>query len=264
MTGAAMDLQDKMILITGATGGIGSATARHLAARGARLLLLDRDQSALDKLAADIDGAMACKAGDIREPEVTEAAVEQGMALFGRIDGAFLNAGIEGRVAPFGEQTLDDFEQVMAVNVRSVFIGLSCLMPVMRAQGAGSVVITSSAAGLRASSGLSPYVTSKHALIGLMRTAALEGAGQNVRVNTIHPGAIDTRMIHDLEKKMSPDDRERGRAAITAGIPAGRYGKPEEVAALVAFLLGDAAAFCNGGTYQIDGAGMAGPRARQF
>lgn len=264
MMGAAMDLQDKVILITGATGGIGSATARHLAAKGARLLLLDREQSSLESLSEEIDGSTACISGDIREPSVSQAAVAQGMALFGRIDGAFLNAGIEGRVAPFGEQSLEDYEQVMAVNVRSVFIGLSCLMPVMRAQGAGSVVITSSAAGLRASSGLSPYIASKHALVGLMRTAALEGAEQNVRVNTIHPGAIDTRMIHDLEKKMSPDDRERGRAAITAGIPAGRYGKPEEVAALVAFLLGDAAAFCNGGTYQIDGAGMAGPRARKF
>ena len=95
-----MDLQDKVILITGATGGIGAATARHLAAKGAWLLLLDRDQPALDALAADIDGALACKAGDIREPEVTQAAVEQGMALIGRIDGAFLNAGGRGACGP--------------------------------------------------------------------------------------------------------------------------------------------------------------------
>lgn len=98
----------------------------------------------------------------------------------------------------------------------------------------------------------------------MMRTCALEGAGYSVRVNTIHPGAIDTRMIRDLEKKFSPEDLERGRKAITAGIPAGRYGTPEEVAALVAFLLGDDAGFCNGGTYQIDGASLAGPRARKF
>lgn len=259
-----MELQGKVILITGATGGIGAGTARHLAAQGARLLLLDRDQEPTDALAADLANATACAAGDISTPAATEAAVALGMALFGRIDGAFLNAGTEGRVAPFGTQTLEDFDQVMAVNVRSVFIGLSCLMPVLRAQGAGSVVITSSTAGLRASSGLSPYIASKHAVVGLMRTAALEGAAQNVRVNTIHPGPIDTRMMRALEEKMSPDDVQRGRTAITAGIPAGRYGKVEEVAALAAFLLSDAAAFCNGATYQIDGASMAGPTARKF
>lgn len=258
------DMSEKVILITGAAGGIGAVTAQHLAARGAKLVLLDLQAKAAAALAETIKGSVACEGGDISDPAVTKAAVSQAMQHFGRIDGAFLNAGMEGRVAAFEAQEIADFDRVMAVNVRSVFIGLASLMPVMKAQGSGSIVITSSAAGLRASAGLGPYVASKHALLGLMRTAALEGAGHNVRVNTIHPAAIDTRMIHDLESKMSPTDRDRARAVITAGIPAGRYGTPDEVAALVVFLLSDAAAFCNGSTYQVDGASMAGPRARNF
>ena len=256
--------QDKVVLITGATGGIGAVTARRLAGLGAHLVLVDRDPAPLAALADSLGAATVTASGDIADAATTRDAVDRAMARFGRIDGAFLNAGMEGRVAPVEAQDLADFDRILQVNVRSVFIGLACVMPVMKAQGAGSVVITSSAAGLRASSGLAPYVASKHALVGLMRAAALEGAAQNVRVNTIHPGAIDTRMIRDLERKMSPDDLDRGRASITAGIPAGRYGQPEEVAALVIFLLGDEAAFCNGGTYQVDGASLAGPRARKF
>lgn len=259
------DLTGKTILITGATGGIGAQTARHLVDSGAQVALLDRDAAANDDLARELGGAaLACPGGDIADPATTRAAVDLALTRFGRLDGAFLNAGMEGRVAPVEDQDLADFDRVMAVNVRSVFVGLACVMPLLKARGSGSVVITSSSAGLRASSGLSPYVTSKHALIGLMRTAALEGAGHNVRVNTIHPGAIDTKMIRALEEKMSPDDQARGRAALTAGIPAGRYGTVQEVAALVGFLLSDAAGFCNGGTYQIDGATLAGPRARKF
>lgn len=255
-------MQGKVILITGATGGIGAVTARYLAGQGAKVVLLDRGDTS--ELAADIPGALSCDGGDITDPAVTEGALAQAISAHGRLDGAFLNAGTEGRVAPVEAQSLEDFDRVMAVNVRSVFIGLAAVMPVMKAQKAGSVVITSSAAGLRASAGLAPYVASKHALLGLMKAAALEGAAHGVRVNTIHPSAIDTRMIRDLERKMSPDDHERAKAAITAGIPAGRYGTPEEVAALVGFLLSDAAGFCNGSAYQIDGAALAGPRARNF
>ncbi|GHF67394.1 SDR family NAD(P)-dependent oxidoreductase [Seohaeicola zhoushanensis] len=257
-------MTDRVILITGAAGGIGSATARRLAGEGARLVLLDQTEEAVEALAATLETEVLTASGDIVEPATTRDAVDQAVRRFGRIDGAFLNAGMEGRVTAIEDQALDDFDRIMQVNVRSVFIGLACVMPLMKAQEAGSVVITSSAAGLRASSGLAPYVTSKHAVIGMMRTAALEGAGHNVRVNTIHPGAIDTRMIRELEMKFSPDDLERGRKTITAGIPAGRYGTPEEVAALVSFLLSDEAGFCNGGTYQIDGASLAGPRARKF
>lgn len=258
------DFRDKVILITGAAGGIGSATAARLATEGARLVLLDQDADVVEALAKGLAVESITGSGDIVEEATTRNVVGRAMVSFGRIDGAFLNAGMEGRVAPIQHQKLEDFDRVMQVNVRSVFIGLACVLPVMKAQQSGSLVITSSAAGLRASSGLSPYVTSKHALIGMMRTAALEGAADNVRVNTIHPGAIDTRMIRELERKFSPDDLERGHAALTAGIPAGRYGTPEEVAALVCFLLSDEAGFCNGGTYQIDGAIMAGPRARKF
>ena len=258
------EFDGKVILITGATGGIGSVTARSLAGQGARLVLLDQDAQAVEALAEGLEVETLTGSGDIVEEATTRTIVDRAMASFGRIDGAFLNAGMEGRVARIEDQCVQAFDRVLQVNVRSVFIGLACVLPVMKAQQAGSVVITSSSAGLRASSGLSPYVTSKHALIGLMRTAALEVAGFNVRVNTIHPGPIETRMIQSLEEQFSPSDVERGKAAMKAGIPAGRYGSPDEVAALVSFLLGDASGFCNGGTYQIDGGAIAGPRARKF
>ena len=153
---------------------------------------------------------------------------------------------------------LDVFEQVIAVNVTGVWLGLKYVIPVMRERGGGSIVITSSTAGIGGTAGMSAYTTSKHAVIGMMRTAALECASMGIRVNTVNPAPIETRMMRSLEEMRvaAADDSEvtveRTKQAYSARIPLQRYGNPEEVARLMMFLASDDSSYCTGGVYMID------------
>ncbi|KTS38644.1 oxidoreductase [Methylobacterium indicum] len=252
-------LSRKVAIITGAAGGIGSAMAVSFAREGATLLLVDRDEAALNGLVARI-GPERCSTcvADISDPEDVERATATAVDRYGRLDILMSNAGIEGRVLPLAEYPLDAFDRVMAVNVRGVFLSLRAAMPAMQESGGGSIVITSSIAGLRGFAGLSAYAASKHAVLGLMRCAALEGAAYGIRVNTIHPSPIETRMMRAIEEGAAPGAAEAAKAEFAARIPAGRYGTPEEVAALALFLAGDESGFCSGGAYSVDGAMSAG------
>ena len=251
-----MDFNDKVALITGGGNGIGRATASGFANRGARVIVVDSDQAAGEATA----GILRQQGGDAYfiPADVTKSAdvrnyVKLALEKYGAIDCFHNNAGIEGSVAPTHEYDEDMFDRVMAVNVKGVFLGLRHVLPVMLKQGRGAVVNTASVAGLVASPGMPAYVASKHAVIGLTKTAAGEVARSGVRVNCICPGPIDTRMIHSLESMISADDPASVGTRYQSNIPIGRYGTADEVANLAVFLCSDLASNITGAQYVVDG-----------
>jgi len=214
-----MDFHGKVALITGAGNGIGRAAALGFAGRGAKVVVVDRDEAAGE-----------ATAGILRQ---------QGS------DSLFVAADVT--------RSADVQNYVKLVNVKGVFLGLRHVLPVMIGQGRGAVVNTASVAGLVASPGMSAYVASKHAVIGLTKTAAGEVARSGVRVNAVCPGPIDTRMIHSLESMLNPDDPSSVGSRYQSNIPIGRYGTAEEVANLVLFLSSDLASNITGAQYVVDG-----------
>ena len=246
-------LQDKVAIITGGSGGIGEAAATRYLAEGAKVVLVDLDGEALATVAARLGDDVAVYAGDITTPETNAGMVALATERFGGVDIFLANAGIEGTVAPLTTQSVEVFDRVMAVNVRGVWLGLQAVFPAMAKRGGGSVVITSSVAGIGGTAGLSPYVTSKHAVIGMMRCAALEGAADRIRVNTVNPSPVETRMMRALEDGMMPGDGQAAHATIAAGIPLGAYAQPADIANMMCFLASDEARFMTGGVYMVDG-----------
>jgi NAD(P)-dependent dehydrogenase (short-subunit alcohol dehydrogenase family) len=253
-----MRLTGKTAMITGGAGGIGVAVAKRFIAEGANVMIADLDEQRLAGISARLGPNAGHMAIDVTDPQSGRRLVAETLVRFGSVDVALLNAGIEGPVGLIPDTPLEAFDQVMAVNVRSVWIGLAALMPAMRQNGGGSIVITSSTAGMRGHAGMAPYSTSKHALIGLMRSAALEGAPHNIRVNTIHPAPIDTRMIAAINAGRNPSDPSIARKAMESTIALKRYGTVEEVAALILYLASDEASYCTGAMYPIDGGLNAG------
>jgi NAD(P)-dependent dehydrogenase (short-subunit alcohol dehydrogenase family) len=220
-------------------------------------MLVDLDGNRLAALARSIgDDRADWTAADVTDAEQVKAYVARTVERFGGVDVSLLNAGLEGKVAPLTEQSDDDFDKVIAVNVRGVWLGLKYTLPAMAKRGGGSIVITASTAGIRAVPGIAPYICSKHAVIGLMRSGAMEGAKDKIRVNTVNPSPIETDMIHRLEDAYNPN---RGnRQPMAEATPLRRYGQPEEVARLMLFLASDDASFCTGGVYMVDGGVSAG------
>jgi len=245
--------EGKVALITGAAAGIGRATATRLAAEGARLVLVDRDTEQLADVAKQV-GAEAQLEADVSDEAAVVDYVAQTVARCGGIDLFVNNAGIEGRVAPIVELTAEDFDKVMAVNARGVFLGLREVLRAMtRAGKGGAIVNTASMAGIRGGPSFSPYIASKHSVVGLTRTAALEVGPLGIRVNAVAPGHIDTRMARDLDKVHSPEDPELVKRQREARVPLGRYGSAEEVANVITFLLGPDASYVTGNVVLIDG-----------
>jgi NAD(P)-dependent dehydrogenase (short-subunit alcohol dehydrogenase family) len=243
----------QVAVITGAAGGFGRAAATRLAGEGARVVLVDVAEAALREAAAGIDGALAVVADVSQEADV-DAYVAAAVDEHGRIDLFFNNAGIEGRMAPMTELSVSDFDRVVAVNARGVFLGLRAVLKVMKARSSGAVVNTASMAGIRGAATFSPYVASKHAVVGLTRCAALEGAPFGIRVNAIAPGHIDTRMARDLTAQIDPADPEGVFRKTAARVPLQRYGTAEEVASLALWLLSAEASYLSGSVHLIDGA----------
>jgi NAD(P)-dependent dehydrogenase (short-subunit alcohol dehydrogenase family) len=178
--------------------------------------------------------------------------------VFGRIDAFFNNAGVEGLVAPIPDYDLADFQRVLAVNVVGVFLGMKHVIPVMADGGGGSIINTSSVAGLMGSPGLCAYIASKHAVIGLTRTAAIECAPKKIRVNSVNPGPVDSPMMASIEKQAAPQAPQAVRDQFAQMIPFGRYATVGEVAKIVAFLASDESEYMTGGVYLVDGGMTAG------
>ena len=253
-------LSGKVAVITGGAGGIGRAAASLFVAEGAKVVLVDLDEAALRGVAGGLPGeSVAYVAADTTEPAEVERFVRAAVERFGGIDVFLANAGIEGQIHPIPDYPIEVFDRVMAVNVRGVWLGLKYVIPEMARRGGGSIVITSSTAGIRGTAGVSPYTTSKHAVIGMMRSAAIECAPLGIRVNTVNPAPTETRMMRSLERMradLATDGAttpEEMKAISASRIPLARYGEPEEVARLMLFLASDESSFCTGGVYMVDG-----------
>jgi NAD(P)-dependent dehydrogenase (short-subunit alcohol dehydrogenase family) len=252
-------LDDKVAIVTGGAGGIGAATALLFAQEGARVLLVDRDEQALRTAAESIDqDRVAICAADVSSPTDTERYVATAVERLGGLDILFSNAGIEGAVAPIRAGSLEEFDRVIAVNLRGVWLALRAAIPRIAERGGGSIVITSSVAGLVGSPGLAPYVASKHALIGLAKAAAIECAPLGIRVNCVNPGPIENRMMRSIEEQLSPGSADKAKQGFLSLVPLGRYGRNEEIARLVLFLASDDSSYSTGSVFVADGGFVAG------
>lgn len=247
-------LTGKVAVITGGAGGIGQAVGNCFAAEGAKVLLVDLNEQGLQQAAASSGStAVSYTVADVTQPAQVAHYVQIAVERYGGIDVFINNAAIEGLVIPIVDYPVEIFDQVMAVNVRGAWLGLKYVIPQMQQRGGGSIVITSSIAGIKGSIGLSAYVTSKHAVIGMMRTAALECAPLGIRVNTVNPGPTETRMMRSLEEQRAPGAAAQARQRYIESIPLKRYGTPEDVARLMLFLASDESQYCTGGVYMLDG-----------
>ncbi len=251
-----MDFTNKVALVTGGGNGIGRAACIAFAKAGAKVVAVDRDGAAAEATARIVrqnGGEALAVTADVTKSAEVKAYVKTTIAKYGRIDCFFNNAGIEGKVAPIAEYDEAMFDAVIGVNVKGVFLGMQYVLPEMIRQGGGAIVNTASVAGLVGTPNMSAYVASKHAVLGLTKTAAGEVARQGIRVNAVCPGPVDTRMIHALEEQLSPGNAAAMSARYQTSLPTGRYTTVEEIASMVLFLCSDLAGNTTGGQFVVDG-----------
>jgi NAD(P)-dependent dehydrogenase (short-subunit alcohol dehydrogenase family) len=244
-----LHLKGKSAIVTGGASGIGAAICRALCAEGARVLVADLSAEAAASFAESLQPAGGIAepfAVDVANPEEVEAMVAKAVDLWGRLDLAVNNAGIGGASGPLADYGIADWKRVIDVNLNGVFYGMKYQIAAMLALGGGAIVNMSSILGSVGFSGASAYVAAKHALLGLTRTAAIEYADKGIRINAIGPAFIDTPL---LSANLEP----QALAGLADLHPAGRLGRPEEVAALTLFLLSEPAAFITGSYHLIDG-----------
>jgi NAD(P)-dependent dehydrogenase (short-subunit alcohol dehydrogenase family) len=244
-------LENKVALVTGGTSGIGKATALAMGAAGAKVVFSGRREPEGENTANLIRQAGAeCLfvRSDISSEADVKALIEKTVTSYGRLDVVFNNAGIESPMKPLHEQSVEDFDKLMAIKVRGLFLSMKYQIQQMLTQGAGVIINNSSMGGIIAFAGVSPYIASKHAVMGLTRSAALDYAKQGIRINAVNPGLIATEM---MDRLTSPGSTPQQTAASI--VPMGRLGQPEEIAATVVFLCSDTASYITGQSLVVDG-----------
>ena len=244
-------LENKVVLVTGGGSGIGRATSLLLAKQGAKVMIADYVPESAErtvKLIKDAGGNANCIAADVSMPKQVEAMVAKTVEVYGRLDGAFNNAGIEGKMADTVEYPEETFDRIMAINLKGVWLCMRAEIPQMLKTGGGAIVNTASGAGLVGVPMLSAYNASKHGVVGLTKTAALEYAQKNIRVNCVCPGLINTPMVARMIDSGGMNEQE-----FVAAEPVRRMGRPEEIGEGVVWLLSDAASFVTGHSMSIDG-----------
>lgn len=252
--------QNKVVIVTGGAGGIGRAAAVRFAAEGASIVAVDLDEASLAETVSAVEavgGEATAVTANVADSADVASYVTAAVDTYGGVDVLFNNAGIEGAAASLESYPEDVFDQVLDVNVKGVWLGMRSVADAIRARGGGAIVNTASIAGLTGTAGLIAYGASKHAVVGMTKTAATELAPAGIRVNAVCPAPIETRMMRSIEAGINPGDPEEVKKMVTESLPMGRYGEPEEVAALVAFLASDDASYITGGIYPVDGGRMA-------
>ena len=241
----------KVAFVTGAANGIGRATALAFAREGANVVVADISEQGNQETARTIEelgGRAIAVRCDVTRAEDVKAALDKTIETFGRLDFAFNNAGVEQKIAASADLTEEEWDRIVNINLRGVFLCLKHEIPLMLKQGSGAIVNTSSGAGVKGFKGLAAYVAAKHGVVGLTKAAALDYAAQNIRINAVCPGIIDTPMMDRFSGGTS-----EGREQVISQEPIGRMGQPEEIANAVVWLCSDAAAFVVGHAMVIDG-----------
>ena len=252
---------DNVVVVTGAAGGLGRETVRELVSAGASVLAVDISQEGLDQVVAantDLVGSVVGHAADTASAPDVQAFIARASEEFGGLTALFNNAAIEGPLAPITEYAEDEYDRVMHVNAKGVWLGMKYGVPALLEQGGGIIINTASTGGMMGWPALSGYVASKHAVIGMTRVVALENAGSGLRVNALSPGPMDTRMIWALGETMAPGDRPEQQRQLESTVPVGRLGQPAEVAKFAAWLLTECPGYLTGAVLPIDGAQTAG------
>jgi len=252
-------LDGKVAIVTGAAGVIGTATIRLLAERGARIVAVDRSERDLKTAVMALPAAAEALAitADVTSEDEVSQYVRAAVDKFGTVDIFYNNAGIEGEIAPITKYPLETFRRVIDVNVVGVFLGLKHVLPVMLKQNKGSIINTASIAGLIGSPEVAVYSASKHAVIGLTKSAALECSATGVRVNCVCPGLIESRMLSAIIEGRNGANTPIPTEKIVERIPARRLGQASEVASIVAFLASEEASYVSGSAYTVDGGRVA-------
>ncbi|WP_417611278.1 glucose 1-dehydrogenase [Owenweeksia hongkongensis] len=251
-------MKDKVVIITGAAMGLGYAAAVELASQGAKLVLVDYNEEKLESAQKEIkdkysEVEILTVIADVSDEQAVKNYVDKAVEKFGRIDGFYNNAGIEGKQASITEYEMETFKKVIDINLMGVYYGMRYVIPVMQKQGYGRIVNVASVGGIRGVLNEVPYVASKHAVSGMTKNAALEFGKDGVLTNAIAPGAILTPMVAASFKQVNPDDPKAAEKEYASNNPTKRLGEPEDVAKVVAFFLSPENGYVSGQTIAIDG-----------